>query len=297
MEQLAETEVRMMETGETVKLSEDDLAARRRRVSILCLIGAHLALGLALGTFLRLGNYSGQASLPLTFFAGLLFAQASLLGIWGSLGAGPWWIRLVGIVAGSVCLATGAAIGIGERDLGTIVIFTFTTFSVAVVYIIFRCFRFRIGSPRNEGTARAELQFGIRHLLIVTVVVAVMLAVSRSLEFNLSDYGQLPLAIIFASPYALVGMLSPWAILRGRLLIVRAVILLAIAATAGWGLAQMIKAIDAMKFWMGISLTEAVLLIASLIVVRSCGYRLMRRRKLQVEHEPTEADELGQPHP
>jgi len=122
-------------------------------------------------------------------------------------------------------------------------------------------------------------------LLILTVVVAVMLAVGRNLKFSLSDIGEVPFLVILASAYALVGVLSPWAILGGRLVVVRGMILLAVATGAGWGVGQMVS--FAVVYWIGMALTEGVLLVASLLVVRSCGYRLMRRRPVLAGKKPS----------
>jgi hypothetical protein len=113
-----------------------------------------------------------------------------------------------------------------------------------------------------------------------------MCAVGRGLKFSLPDIDEVLLLVIIASAYALVGVLSPWAMLRGRLVVVRGVILLIIAAAAGWGVFRVFPVPVELAFWIGIALAEAVLLVVSLLVVRSCGYRLMRRRKLRVGQAP-----------
>jgi len=264
-----------------MQLSEDDPTAFRRRATMLCLAGDHLLLGLALGALVRLGNYSGIPSLPLALFVGLAFAQSCLLGIWAGLGGGAWWLRLVGLAVGSSCLAVGVGLGIDNLDWVTFFIFTFTPVTVTVALAIFRCFRFRICFPADECNARTEFQFGIRHLLILTVVVAVVFAVGRHVKLSLSDVQMLPRVIIIAFAQIPVGVLSPWTMLRGRLVVVRVVCLLVIAAAAGWGLDRIVH--DGSAFWVILSLAEAVLLIASLLVVRLCGYRLMRQRKGAVE--------------
>jgi len=269
-----------------MQLSEDDPTAFRRRATMLCLAGDHLLLGLALGAFVRLGNYSGGPSLPLALFVGLAFAQSSLLGIWAGLGGGAWWLRLVGLAVASSCLAVGVCICVNELEWAGFFLFTFTAVVLMVVLAIFRCFRFRICFPASEFDARTELQFGIRHLLILTVVVAVTFAVGRHVRLSLSDIQMLPRVVIIASAPFLVGVLSPWAMFGERLLVIRGVILLVIAAGAGWGLDRMLGIGSA--FWVVISLAEAVLLMASLFVVRLCGYRLMRRRKVQVGQETIE---------
>ena len=49
-------------------------------------------------------------------FVGLMLSQASLLGIWGSLGTSPWWKRLIGVVVGIGYLVPVLGIGIYERQ-------------------------------------------------------------------------------------------------------------------------------------------------------------------------------------
>jgi len=266
-------------------VSEDDPAALRRGVSILCLIGAHLLFGLVLWAIGRPGSHATGPTLSLTLFVGLAFAQGSLLGVWGSLGAGPWWLRLAGLGIGGSGLAIGACAGLAELDWETFFIFIFATVLVAAVLTVFRCFGFRIGLPTTGGIARTELQFGIRHLLILTVVVAVVLAIGRNLKISYSDIDDVPFLAVIASAYALIGILSPWALLGGNLVVVRGVFLLAIAAAVGWGVGQVIP--FTLSFWIGIGLTEAVLLIASLLVLRFCGYRLMRRCPVPEEQRPS----------
>jgi len=263
------------ETGKSMEPKEDAPTSTNPRVWTLSLLAVHLLVGAAVGAFVRLGGYDEGRTPPTVIFAGLIFAQGSLLGIWASLGMNPWWGRLAGLLIGCVCLGVGAGIGLDELDESIFYPFALPGIMVATVLTIFRCFKYCIDFPTNEHDANANLQFGIRHLLIMTVVVAVILAIGRSLKLSLPDNHLFVLTVVIASAQALVGVLSPWAMLRERLLVVRGAILLAVAAVAGWGTARILTQPSA-AFWISIALTEATVLIASLLVVRRCGYRLMR---------------------
>ncbi len=258
---------------------EHDPTATKRRVWLLCLLAAHVVLGVALGAFVRLGGYHTIPAVPVRFFVGLVFAQTSLLGIWTGFGRSPWWLRLSGFAVGAGCLGVGGCIGINEPDWLSFCLFAGNGVIATVVLTIFRCARFRVTLPVVEYHTGGGRQIGIRHLLILTAVVAAILGVGRHLKFGGFDVYPLPALIsvylvLLVFSCVLVGTLSAWAMLRERALVLRGAILLVVAATAGWGVAQIVSGM--LVFWLVVYLTQAIILIVSLLVVRSCGYRLMR---------------------
>jgi ABC-type Mn2+/Zn2+ transport system permease subunit len=62
---------------------------------VVALIGALL-------TSFASGSMSPWLTSWRAIFFGLVFGQASLLGIWGALGQNPWWVRLMGVSPGAV---------------------------------------------------------------------------------------------------------------------------------------------------------------------------------------------------
>jgi len=60
-------------------------------------VGNVVALIGALLTSFASGSMSPWLTSWRAIFFGLVFGQASLLGIWGALGQNPWWVRLMGV--------------------------------------------------------------------------------------------------------------------------------------------------------------------------------------------------------
>ena len=65
-------------------------------------VGNVVALIGALLTSFASGSMSPWLTSWRAIFFGLVFGQASLLGIWGALGQNPWWVRLMGVSPGAV---------------------------------------------------------------------------------------------------------------------------------------------------------------------------------------------------
>ena len=71
---------------------------------ILRLVAGNVVVALfgALLTSLGSDSFSPFPTPWRAIFFGLVFGQASLLGIWGALGPGPWWVRLMGVSPGTI---------------------------------------------------------------------------------------------------------------------------------------------------------------------------------------------------
>jgi hypothetical protein len=77
--------------------------------------------------------------------------------------------------------------------------------------------------------------------------------------------------------FATVGLLSVWPALGARHPVLPSVILIVVAGGIGFCFYQFLPPMSGMaRFWMTITSVEALVLVASLVVVRSCGYRLVR---------------------
>ena len=266
-------------------LKVNDPTAAKRREWILRLFAAHVVVAVALGAIARLRSLDWGPHPCEMSFIGLVFAQTSLLGVWAGLSRSPWWTRLPGLAVGAVCMGVGGCVGIDEVDWLTFFVFACNGVMVAAVLTIFRCVRFRVALPMIDNHDQAGRPYGIRHLLILTLVVALMLWIGRHLDFGRFDIWFLAdldmfLAVITSS-CVLIGVLSPWTMLREGLLALRGVILFVVAAAAGLGIAatewRLTKDfLEVFSSWLTVYLTETIVLIVSLLVVRHCGYRLMR---------------------
>jgi hypothetical protein len=225
--------------------------------------------------------------LLLASFIGLVFSQASLLGIWGGSGTNRWWIRLVGVLVGVGYLGPQFGICIDELDTEIILLVAFATLTVAAVLLVTRCFGLRIRLDSDESTPTTRVQFSIRHLMILTLVVACLLALAKWLQpyLDLEDW---PILAVFAIAFATVGLVAVWAILGAKRPLIGVAVLFAVVVGAGYGLEKLLGSGPGFAMWMTATLTEALSLVVSLFVVRSCGYRLRRRSAPRPGSDPRE---------
>jgi len=84
-------------------------------------------------------------------------------------------------------MGVGGCVGIDEVDWLTFFVFAGNGVMVAAVLTIFRCVRFRVALPMIDNHDQAGRPYGIRHLLILTLVVALMLWIGRHLDFGRFD--------------------------------------------------------------------------------------------------------------
>jgi hypothetical protein len=187
-------------------------------------------------------------------------------------------MRLAGLGAGAVYLEALFPADLRREFLGistiTIVVTTATLLVVRWLGVKFT----RQGDSSQSARPEPEgLRFSIRGLMIFTAAVALICAGARALEG--SEYLFL-LFSVWALCFVAVGLVSLWAVLgdahplrRGPAVFVLSPVLgaffafAAIAHRAGW------------IYILLIMLIYPAVLLGSLLVVRSCGYRLARRPK------------------
>jgi hypothetical protein len=254
--------------------TEDSIPPKKNpRVRIIWLICIHITLGLLLGA-ITAATGSGPGLLSASF-VGLVLSQTSLLGIWGGSGTNRWWIRLVGVLVGVGYLGPQFGTCIDELDTEIVLLVAFATFAVASVLLVVGCFGPRIRLVSDEGTPTTRVQFSIRHLMILTFVLACLLALAKWLQPAL-DLRIVPILLLIGLALALVGLVAVWAILGTKHPLAGTVVLLPVAAGTGLGVATFLPGPE-FAIWMTATLTEALSLVVSLFVIRSCGYRLRRR--------------------
>ena len=203
-----------------------------------------------------------------------MVSQASLLGIRGALGMSPWWLRLGGIVVGVGFLVPLLGIGIHEVNWATFIVVAGATSVVTVPLLIVRSFRVAIhlGASPVEPTGR--IQFSIRHLMILTFVVACVVAIGKLIQPHFPQGDVSFELLLFALTFGVVGVLPVWCILATRQPILYGLGLVAVGACAGFLLGR--GQFDNVELWMTATTIEVISVIVSLFVVRSCGYRLVR---------------------
>jgi hypothetical protein len=264
---------------------------RKPRVRWLVLVLAHVAIGLSTGLLAAWIGFSPSGSnMVVAVSIGIVFGQTSLLGIWAALGTSSWWKRLPGVVVGMVCLGLLLDLSVGTPYLNNQVIVLLATVLVAGVLLVVRCFSFRICVTAVDRTAVPRFQFSIRHLLILTFVVACLVSLGKWLGPHLIPATEPFRLAMIGLLLATVGLMTVWSVLGRRHPLLPSMIATGVAAGLGFGLATWFHALAGMTvLWTTIPSVEALSLVASLLVLRSCGYRLVRLpvANSRVEHGAT----------
>jgi hypothetical protein len=249
---------------------------------------AQIALGLVAGALapIRLPDPLGLADLLPPFgvqrilivplFA-LAMGQAVLIALWGVASTSSPWRRLVGLVAVAAYLEALLALGLDGEFLGTATVtIAVTTASLIVV----RALGVRLARESEEGrTGRGEpdgLRFSIRGLMTFTAAVALLSAGARTLQA--SRGGFILLAAVWALCFVAVGLVALWAALGEARPRRRVLVVFALSPVLGGFFAHASEAHQAGQFYiLTTMLLYPAVLLGSLLVVRSCGYRLVGR--------------------
>ena len=223
-----------------------------------------------------------------TIFAGLVFGQASLLGIWGSLGSGPWWRRLLGVIVGVSYL--GLLLGCGRHEQAeALAQVTLTTMFVAMPLLSVRFFRVAVRLDSSPAGAMGRIQFSILQLMILTLVLACLLTIGHFVEpfairlvetsdgmVVLNRFDELVLHWFDLAVLGVLGVLPVGFVLATKQPVVFGAGFSSVGACAGYLLGRFYEV--PMVLAMAGTLTDVFTVVASLLVVRACGYRLVRLR-------------------
>jgi hypothetical protein len=202
--------------------------------------------------------------------------QAFLLALWSTTSRISRWWRMAGLVAGAVYLEALFPSDLRREFFG---ISTITITVTTVTLLVLRALGVKLtrnhdtGQPARTGTE--GLRFSIRGLMLFTAVVGILSAGARALRQ--SPKGFVLLMVVWALCFVTVGLVGLWATLgnarphgRGTVVSVLSPILGAFFAfaadahAAGWTYVVLIM------------LLYPLLLLGSLLVVRSRGYSIVR---------------------
>jgi hypothetical protein len=226
----------------------------------------HVVVGL-IGAFVA--HFAGGfPTLCGSALSGLVSSQTSLLAIWGALGLGQWWRRLAGVLVG-VCYL-GLLLELGTPEIHRIFVVE-NTASVLIPLLIVRFFKVSVELDCVPVASAGRSQFSIRDLLILTFVFGCLIAIGKSVNFL--HFGLLICLFWIAGKFRLLGFLSVWLILATRRPVLYSGVLVAVGACAGYSWGQYSRIVG---HCLASSVTETTVLVVSLLVVRSCGYRLVR---------------------
>lgn len=255
------------------------------------LLAVHLVFGLATGRFCfavggRLPGISLEF-LPLVVEIATVLAQACLLGLWAGFAPGAGWIRLAGLAAGVLILEAGLWVANHGRD-NLVFLLTISAAVIAAVSLVLRRRGIELrhlpgvaSSPSREG-----LRFSIRGLMAFTIAVALLLGGARGLRESFGHLGPSLFAIvIWSTSFVILTLAAAWAMLGRSRPLPRAAVVLVVAAALGFLFAYGIGERNAISFvyFMLCSVIQSVLVLGSLLVVRSAGYRLVAREAVPRE--------------
>lgn len=252
------------------------------------------------------------AYLPLLWAAfSVPFAQIELLAFWTAMGTNRFPIRLVGSTVGVACVSLCFAGA--ERQLGgespfiatfvfALVLYLFGLWIIAGIFFAVRSWVTQI--ERIDKHVRPEaprLQFTIFQMLMLTAVVAALFALRRGAVAepaadpgsNVAGQGMFFIVFVInmlAAVWACLGRSAAW--LRIMLVVITSFCLgLLFASVQNLNLLPFPDPRLRMILFFGstlMSVAPTIVVIASLLVVRSCGYRLVPARW-------SIKDELAQP--
>jgi hypothetical protein len=195
--------------------------------------------------------------------------------------------RFVAVIAAIVYLwgLPVMAISLGDK-LSVFLIIALTTIPVLVVLIVLRHSHSRLslrlvhlknGSPLADG-----FQFSIGNLLLATALVAVVLGIGRVVR-TVADrqWESIVSVAIFPPCFILIELATLWAALGVRRPIPRLAVLVPTAFAVGAIAASYLPVPTARESWLFfiwpiIVAIQASITACSLLVIRSCGFRLVR---------------------
>jgi len=241
------------------------------RLAILAIV--HVVCGLVLGYFAE----DGPPNFFLAFYLGLFFSQTSLLGIWGGLANTAWPLRLAGVALGMTYLGPQMCFSLNEWGFEIFLLVFLTTVAVAGVMLVVRRFKARLArnAKGSLSTGLEGLQFSIRHLMLLTLVVACTLAIGKWLQPYFSSVQRMAYLLTISLCFVSVGVTSVWASLGRAHLLPRCGGVFSIGLLTASIPTYLFERGD-VWFWTAMMITEVMVLLVSLLVVRRCGFRLVR---------------------
>jgi hypothetical protein len=208
----------------------------------------------------------------------MVVSQASLLTIWAVLGTSDAGVRAPGFFAGVICLELVMYVGTQDDDFFWLV--TIASLAMASVLFISRIWfapLARFGSLVSAPDT-PTFQFSIKGLLLLTLGVALSITVAKAINAYVGGPRFLVHLLFWAAAIAVTGLASSWATLTAAHPGLRSMFVLLLSAASGALVAfGFNEGWDTYFYLIAITVLQALIVLTTLLVVRSCGYRLTRR--------------------
>jgi hypothetical protein len=186
---------------------------------------------------------------------------------------------LAGVIIGLVYLGTLFCIGSDhspEDELALML--NFAGLTVAGFLAITRFLGCRIHAISVDGSKKTAVQFSIRQLMLLTLVVACLIAVAKSVEPHVDMRSDLVMAFLVGVPFVILGLVAVWAILGTKRPRLGIVLVSLLAPALGVGSAAVFGESESETgLWITATMTAALVLVVSLYVIRRCGFRVRRQ--------------------
>ncbi len=263
-----------------------DSAPTHARRGILWLVMAHVVVGFVGALLVKsAGSDFGWA---IGACVASWFGQASLLGIWLGLGKRPHITRVMSVALGVIILYLSMGLASGDWSGEIVIVLGVSIAFVSTPLLLARCFRIAIQVDSSPTTLASRLRFSIRHLLILTLVVACAITLGRIvLQDNPQRQFMLGL-MTYGTIFQMMGVVPVWLILATKQPVLHGLGLVTISACAGYTLGWMVDLPIRVQTMVILAAGTSVVVI-SLLVVRLCGYRLVRLpKKTPRRSRPTE---------
>ncbi|HVX15937.1 MAG TPA: hypothetical protein VHC22_32435 [Pirellulales bacterium] len=266
----------------------------KRRIRLL--IGLHL-VALCLVTFAVSRQSWPQPARP--FYLGLVFSEASFLALWGASARRRRWLRLCRAIVGLALLAAATAFAVATSPHQSVTITALVVVPASVVFFILHARRLKKGlsliAPRSPRPAAGDLQFSLFHLFGVTMIVAFTLSVQKAFEghdFQEHDWVRSTFFVAAIAPCVVaVDLATFWVALGSGRVLRRLLVLLPSGIFIGIVPPFYITGsfdLSIYTFWTAAFSSQVLVGAATLLVVRSCGWRLSEHGTEGDERQPSE---------
>lgn len=281
------------------------MAAWQRRT----VLGMLIVLGTLLNATLEeiaLGFESLQLEKLATVLAGVIFAQASLLAVWGGLARQPLPVRIpsaLGVAATfGLALVWGNRRGISEEgmlELACLVVLLVLV-QALVLLLVRRYWRWQIGVS-NDGPGAENTHFGLRTVLLWTAATAALLAIGRwvvprqdaslggGYETVMTMLIVLPIATAISLPLVIpsVGLVlgqrrrlgaAAWLALMSVMTFVAFFTFMCLGTwMSGQASSPWETAGDVLRVGLPMHVALITMLLTGLLMLRLCGFRLLHQ--------------------
>ena len=248
---------------------------------LLSLVIAHVVLGIGFCTYSAIDR-GIPFVLPYLLVVpaiALVLSQASLLGFWAGLGLNRWYLRTAGLIAGVIYLEIIMAFGAQDDDFFFLA--TFSTLATAGILLVARYWQSELVLVAEKACQDQQegLHFSIRGLMTFTFLIAVAMTGIRLYKEHFGSGPGIAAIALWSIGVVTLGLAAVWAALGLARPQLRCLFVLTLSVVIGALLPYAIEnRWETYVYLISITFFQILIFIGSLLVVRSCGFRLVRRK-------------------